>query len=127
MARMVSPPTAEHPFGAFVCSRGSSQRRAALAAAMDAPERYLLFGLDDLTARGVGARHNLERPSGASAWARLADSGLNHFVRRGGGYGGDFYSVLPSLRHLNAADVVFSTVDTVGLPLVLLRRAGLVR
>ena len=37
------------------------------------------------------------------------------------------YSVLPSLRRLNAADVVFSTVDTVGLPLVLLRRAGLVR
>jgi glycosyltransferase involved in cell wall biosynthesis len=35
--------------------------------------------------------------------------------------------VLPSLRRLNAADVVFSTVDTVGLPLVLLRSAGLVR
>ena len=35
--------------------------------------------------------------------------------------------MLPSLRRLNAADVVLSTVDTVGLPLVLLRRAGLVR
>src|SRR5438132_12194504 len=109
MARMVSPTTAERPFDAFVCYRESAQRRAALAAAMDAPERYLLFGLDELTARGVRARHNLERPPGAPAWARVADSGLNRFVRRGGGYGGDFYSVLPSLRPLNAADVVFST------------------
>jgi glycosyltransferase involved in cell wall biosynthesis len=44
-----------------------------------------------------------------------------------GGYGGDFAGVLPSVRALNDAAVVFSTVDTVGLPLVLLRRAGLVR
>ena len=35
--------------------------------------------------------------------------------------------MLPSLRRLNAADVVYSTVDTVGLPLVLLGRASLVR
>lgn len=35
--------------------------------------------------------------------------------------------MLPSLRRLNAADVVYSTVDTVGLPLVLLGRALLVR
>jgi glycosyltransferase involved in cell wall biosynthesis len=44
-----------------------------------------------------------------------------------GGYGGDFASVLASLRTSNAADVIFSTVDTVGIPLLLLRRAGLVR
>jgi glycosyltransferase involved in cell wall biosynthesis len=35
--------------------------------------------------------------------------------------------VLASLRRINAADVVFSTVDTVGLPLILLKRIGLVR
>ena len=44
-----------------------------------------------------------------------------------GGYGGDFASVLTSLRLANAADVVLSTVDTVGLPLVLLKGAGFVR
>ena len=124
MARMVPHPAA---FDAFVCYRESPQRRAALAAAVGSPERYMLFGLDELTARGVRVGHNLGRPQGAPAWARLADNGLNRLVRRRGGYGGDFYSVLPSLRRLNAADVVFSTVDTVGLPLVLLRRAGLVR
>ncbi len=86
----------------------------------------MLFGLDQLAERGIGVRHNLERSPVPPRWARLADNGLNRVIRRGGGYGGDFYSVLPSLRRLNAADVVFSTVDTVGLPLVLLRRAGLV-
>ena len=127
MARMVPPAAAEGSFDAFVCFRESPQRRAALAAEIGAPERYLLFGLDQLGGRGIRVRHNLERPAVAPAWARLADNGLNRVVRRGGGYGGDFYSVLPSLRPLNAADVVFSTVDTVGLPLVLLRRAGLQR
>lgn len=127
MARMVPTAIAERPFDAFFCYRESPQRRAALAAAMDAPERYLLFGLDELAARGVRVRHNLERPAVAPTWARVVDGGLNRAVRRGGGYGGDFYSVLPSLRRLNSADVVFSTVDTVGLPLVLLRRARLQR
>ncbi len=112
---------------AFVCFRESPQRRAALATEVGAPERYLLFGLDQLAERGIAVRHNLERPPAPPAWARLLDGGLNRLIRRRGGYGGDFYSVLPSLRRLNAADVVFSTVDTVGLPLVLLRKAGLVR
>ena len=124
MARMVPPAAA---FDAFVGFRESLQRRAALASAGGSPERYMLFGLDQLPARGVRVRHNLESAAGAPAWARLADNGLNRIERRRGGYGGDFYSVLPSLPRLNAADVVFSTVDTVGLPLVLLRRAGLVR
>ena len=32
--------------------------------------------------------------------------------------------MLPSLRQLNRADVVLSTVDTVGIPLMLLARAA---
>jgi glycosyltransferase involved in cell wall biosynthesis len=44
-----------------------------------------------------------------------------------GGYGGDFATVLASRGAANAADVVLSTVDTVGIPAVLLRRAGLLR
>ena len=35
--------------------------------------------------------------------------------------------MLASLGEANRADVVFSTVDTVGIPLILLRRAGRVR
>jgi glycosyltransferase involved in cell wall biosynthesis len=126
MARMVPPAAAVRSFDAFVCYRESPQRRAALMTEVGAPDRYVLFGLDELARRGVRVSHNLERPS-VPAWARLADGGLNRIVRGCGGYGGDFRDVVSSLRQLNAADVVFSTVDTVGLPLVLLGRAGLVR
>jgi glycosyltransferase involved in cell wall biosynthesis len=48
-------------------------------------------------------------------------------LRLAGGYGGDFASTLGSLRTANKADVVFATTDTVGIPLILLKRAGLLR
>jgi glycosyltransferase involved in cell wall biosynthesis len=110
----------------FMAFRDAPERRAALASPSSAPERYRLFGLDEIAARGAVVRHNLvsDRPPG---WARTADSGVNRLVYGAGGYGGDFASLLPALRAVNASDVVFSTVDTVGIPLVLLRRAGVVQ
>jgi len=133
MARMVRTATDApaavdaRPFDAFYCYRDSPQRRGALAAGAGAPERYLLFGLDESAAKGIRVRHNLERPLPSPGWARLVDRGANWAVQRAGGYGGDLHSVLPSLRTLNRADVVCSTVDTVGIPLALLHRAGLAR
>jgi glycosyltransferase involved in cell wall biosynthesis len=109
----------------FVAYRDAAERRAALAAPTDAPERYRLFGLDQFEARGAEVRHNLGRR--VPLWARLADRIANRLVYGLGGYGGDFASVLASLREINRADVVLSTVDTVGIPLVLLKRLGLVR
>jgi glycosyltransferase involved in cell wall biosynthesis len=109
----------------FVAYRDAPERRSALARPRGAPERYRLFGLDELVARGADVQHNLGRP--VPAWARLIDKVLNRIVYGVGGYGGDFASLLGSLRAINAADVVLSTVDTVGIPLVLLQRLGLVR
>ena len=110
----------------FYFFRDSSLRRAALRRAPGDAHRYVLFGLDQHIKRGVRARHNLDRPMSPPSWARVVDRGLNAAIVRGGGYGGDFAGVLPSLRHANRADVIFSTVDTVGIPLALLRRSGLV-
>ena len=110
----------------FFAYRDAPERRAALAAARDAPERYRLFGLDEFQARGAQVRHNLER-NRSPLWARLASRGLNAVLYRAGGYGGDFASILGSLRAVNEADVVLATVDTVGIPLLLLKRARLVR
>ena len=90
-----------------------------------APERYRLYGVDALESRDVGIAHNLE--GSVPGWARRADRLANRHVARGGGYGGDFAGVLGSLRRANRADAILSTVDTVGLPLVLLKRRGLVR
>src|SRR5262249_57957603 len=114
------------PPSVFFALRDAPERRAALRAGAGAPERYRLFGLDDVACR-AHVRHNLEREGPPPAWARLTSSALNKLVYGVGGYGGDFASVLAALRVINAADVVFSTVDTVGLPLLLLKRAGVVR
>jgi glycosyltransferase involved in cell wall biosynthesis len=110
----------------FVAYRDASERRSALRQPVGALERYRLFGLDELARRGAEVRHNLERPA-PPVWARGANAAINRPLYRLGGYGGDFASVLPSLNVANTADVVFSTVDTVGLPLVLLKRARLLR
>jgi glycosyltransferase involved in cell wall biosynthesis len=115
------------PSSVFFAFRDSPQRRAALHSARGSAGRYALFGLDEIAARGVDVRHNLERDSRTPLWARAAAAAANRPLYAAGGYGGDFASVLASLRQVNAADVIFSTVDTVGIPLILLKRAGLVR
>jgi glycosyltransferase involved in cell wall biosynthesis len=110
----------------FVYFRDSAPRRRALMAAPGAAERYQLFGLDQLRERGFATRHNLQRET-PPAWARGAGSAAKRALEAAGGYGGDFATVLGSLRLANRADVVLSTVDTVGIPLMLLKRAGRLR
>jgi glycosyltransferase involved in cell wall biosynthesis len=108
----------------FFAYRDSPERRRALAAPVGAPERYLLFGLDQLGLRGWTVRHDLERRGRPPAWARATGAALKAGLERAGGYGGDFATVLASIRRANRADVVLSTVDTVGIPLLVLARAG---
>jgi glycosyltransferase involved in cell wall biosynthesis len=115
------------PGSVFFAYRDSPLRRAALRASPGSPERYALFGLDEVERRGVRVSHNLERAGRPPRWAGAADATINRPLYASGGYGGDFASVLSSLRRLNAAEVIFSTVDTVGVPLILLKRARLVR
>jgi glycosyltransferase involved in cell wall biosynthesis len=114
------------PAAVFFAYADTPARRAALAAPPGSPERYRLFGLDDVAARGARVRHNLERRS-LPAWARLADRVARSLVGAIGGYGGDFASILASLRAANQSDVILSTVDRVGIPLVLLAELGIVR
>lgn len=111
----------------FSYFRDSPQRRAAVAAPAGSPERYLLFGLDELAGRGWTTAHNLERTGAPPGWACTAGAVLKSGLERAGGYGGDFAGVLAALRRANRAEVILSTVDTVGIPLMLLGRAGLVR
>jgi glycosyltransferase involved in cell wall biosynthesis len=110
----------------FYAFRDSPQRRHALRAEAGAPERYMLFGLDELRSRGHDVEHNLERDA-PPRWARIAGGAVKRGLERAGGYGGDFATVLGSLGPANRADVVFSTVDTVGIPLVLGHWAGALR
>ena len=109
----------------FFAFRDAPERRAALQA-QESLDRYRLFGLDDIAGKGATVRHNLERAA-TPAWARVASRGVNAGLHAFGIPGGDFSAVLPCLRELNSADVVFSTVDTVGIPLLVLKRARILR
>jgi glycosyltransferase involved in cell wall biosynthesis len=112
---------------AFFVYRESPLRREALALQPGAPERYSLYGLDEVAASGFTVAHNLERSGAPRLASRAAGAALDRAVRLGGGYSGDFPSVLASRSEISRADVVFSTVDTVGIPLALLARIGLFR
>jgi glycosyltransferase involved in cell wall biosynthesis len=110
----------------FFAFRDAPERRAALGAP-EALDRYRLFGLDYVRARGALVRHNLEQKGPPPLWARSTAKAVNRLLQLTGGYGGDFASAFASLRTANQADVVFATTDTIGIPLILLKRAGLLR
>jgi glycosyltransferase involved in cell wall biosynthesis len=111
----------------FVLFRDSELRREALRAPVGDPSRYSLYGLDDLRSAGFAVDHDLDPRYEPSARVRAEARVLDRIVKLGGGYSGDFARVLSCSRDLNRADVVFSTVDTVGIPLALLGRLGRVR
>jgi glycosyltransferase involved in cell wall biosynthesis len=106
--------------------RDAPLRREALGSPAGAPSRYSLFGLDELRAGGLDVSHTLEPRCRPTQRALTTARWLNRGLTRAGGYGGDFATVLASRGGIGRVDVVLSTVDTVGLPFVLLRRARLV-
>ncbi len=110
----------------FYLFRDSPQRRAALALQPGAAARYALYGMDELAERGWAVRHNLESTAPGRA-AAVAGAAMKRGVEAAGGYGGDIATVLASLREANRTDVILSTVDTVGIPLMLVARARAVR
>ena len=107
--------------------RYSRLRQDALAARVGAGARYSLYALDELSSAGASVAHNLEPGCERGPVARVSGALLDRVVRAAGGYSGDFSTVLANRRGMNAADVVFSTVDTVGIPLALLARRGVIR
>jgi glycosyltransferase involved in cell wall biosynthesis len=115
------------PPKAFFLYRDSPLRRRALALEPGAGERYSLYGLDEIAASGLEVAHNLDPRFDPGVLSRAGDRMLRAGISLLGGYAGDFATVLACRRELARADVVFSTVDTVGIPLALLARAGLVR
>ncbi len=123
----VPEPGPREPVRAFVLYRDSPLRREALRAPAGDPSRYSLYGLDELAHSGFELRHDLAPEFEPGARTRAAASVLDRAVRLGGGYSGDFARVLASLGELNRSDVVYSTVDTVGIPLALLGRLGRVK
>jgi glycosyltransferase involved in cell wall biosynthesis len=105
----------------FVFFRDAPLRRASLDTEPGSGQRSWLYGADELEARGFRVRHSLEPAFVPRRRDRRLDSVLRTSVRGIGGYDGDFATVLASRAAANRADVVFSTVDTVGIPAALLQ------
>ena len=110
----------------FFAFRDAPDRRAALR------DRGSLDRLPALRARrGACTRRGCPPQPGA----RRATAVVGTDARPGcepraaaiGGYGGDFASAFASLRAANRADVVFATADSLAIPLLLLKHAGLLR
>ena len=100
----------------FYAFRDSPQRRRALSAPPGLGRA--LRPVRARRARGARPRDPPQpRAPGASGVGASARRIGQARLERAGGYGGDFATVLGSLRVANRADVVFSTVDTVGIPL----------
>jgi glycosyltransferase involved in cell wall biosynthesis len=127
LPHVIEPSPSRGAPSVFVLFRDSALRRDALRAPVGDPSRYSLYGLDELRAAGFAIDHDLEPPYEPSARVRVEARLLDRAVKLGGGYSGDFARVLASTHALNRADVVFSTVDTVGIPLALLGQLGRVR
>ena len=113
-------------FSAFLFFRDSPQRRRRAARGAGLGGAVLpLRPRPAARAGGRGAATTSRSGARRASATRRAERLLNGVVYGVGGHGGDFASVLARRGAAGAADVVFSTVDTVGLPLVLLaaRRA----
>lgn len=91
----------------------------------DRPENYLLWGMEEFIKAGFTVAHNLGgEDSPLDHWLNRK---LNRFLKRFGGAGGDWMSVIRNLKEINRSAVVFSTVDNVGIPLAVLKWLGVVK
>jgi len=114
---------------AFYFFLDSEIRRSVVQDMLDCPGAdYMLYGANRLPEHGIEVRHNLEasapRPSRwDSRFAWLAD----RLIRLIGGSSGDFQTVLKERRRMRDADIIVSTVDNVGVPLVWLNALGMLR
>ena len=86
---------------------------------------YLFSGADRLADSGWQLHSNLDKQPGTIA--HHLGVWTSTFLHRHGGYGGDFPSCFTNLRAVKWADVIWSTVDTLGIPLSVLKKLRLLR
>ena len=109
----------------FILYADTPRRRSAVAAQSPSLDDYLLYGLSELRDRGYHVRHNLERIAYSPVVSKM-NKAVNLIWHTMGGYGGDWATVVRCLPAINRSRLVFSTVDRVGIPLVLLKYLGVV-
>jgi glycosyltransferase involved in cell wall biosynthesis len=103
------------------------RRRVFESPSTDSGERYILWGMEDFQQKGFRVDSNLDVALAPGYLASQLGTLLNKTWTSLGGYGGDFATVFKSISRLNQADLVFSTADRLGIPLVFLKMARLIK
>lgn len=113
---------------AFFFYLNSDIRRSVVRGELACPgANYMLFGSDLLPGEGIEVRHNLDSATAPSIWAFRWGWLMAQGIKLIRGSSGDFQTVFQERRRANQADVIVSTVDNVGVPLVFLSALGLIR
>jgi glycosyltransferase involved in cell wall biosynthesis len=111
----------------FTFFRQSPMRRDLISGNLQDPAaHYLLYGMDHLSRCGLTYDHNLVGQGNVDIPQGRLAHWLGYLTTRLGGIGGDYQTILSHRRRANRSAVILSTVDTVGIPLVLFKRAGLI-
>jgi glycosyltransferase involved in cell wall biosynthesis len=112
----------------FIFYRRSDQRQKALTAPpSESPARYLLYGLEDMQAQGWDIKHNLDPSVVVRPGHKRMERYLNVLLTYLGARSGDFASPLAFRQFANQADLIVSTGDTQGLPLLTLHMMSVIR
>ena len=88
---------------------------------------YMMYGSDLLSRQEFLIHHNLEDEVAPSPWASRFAWLVDKAIKAMGGSSGDFQTVFREWRRCRQSDIVVSTVDNVGVPLVYLNFFGLLR
>ncbi len=103
----------------------SSFRSHALNLPIFHPQRYCLYGYDELIKFGWILNNNLNNSKRRSA--HIKTYAIRMALKSLGCPSGDIKSVLSNLSQANKSDIVFSTVDVLGIPLVFLKSIGILK
>ncbi len=85
-------------------------------------DRQQLYGYDELRSRGWHVTSNMAGKWVPGRWFYQLGRLLDAATWKLGGRGGDYGSVLAALRYRSDYDLLFSSVDSAGLPLIALNR-----
>lgn len=105
--------------------RDSPLRRAALAASPNDPVRYSLYGADELARRGHQVAIRLARAGGYPRIYHWPGYFCDRLLRRRSWSSGLFAAAFSFLTEIRRVRIVVSTVDSIGIPLLWMKRWGL--
>jgi glycosyltransferase involved in cell wall biosynthesis len=105
------------------------ERRSEVANSQDTEsgERYILWGMDDLQKMGLTITSNLDQKLAPRRSLAFLEHAFNRLLRFFHISGGDFAAVFKSISAMNKSEVIFSTVDRVGIPLIFFSWMGFIK